>query len=134
MAEQVHIRRATGADHKAVRALLAEDITTHRRRFGDFDLQHLLESAALSVVAVAEADADDPDAPICGFGVFSDCPLDPSGSEVSPVAFSDWYNPWLASRAEEANAAVSLARALSCGPCHCGSRRLETFYGWQSLP
>lgn len=90
-AEQLHVRRATPLDHEAIRSFLAEDISTHRRRFGDFDVARLLETAALSIVAVAEAHAHEPAAPIAGFAAFSTVPVNPNGEEVSDSRFLEWY-------------------------------------------
>ncbi|KAA0155239.1 hypothetical protein FNF29_01990 [Cafeteria roenbergensis] len=109
-AEQLHVRRATPLDHEAIRSFLAEDISTHRRRFGDFDVARLLETAALSIVAVAEARAHEQDAPIAGFAAFSTAPTNPDGDEVSDSRFLEWYAGRLgaADESEECKAGSAL--------------------------
>ena len=99
MADRLHVRRATAADHDAVRALLADDISKHRRCFGDFDVEWLLQTSAMGVVA--EADDGTDSAPVCGFASFIDAPVDPHSRELSDRKFLDWYRP----RIEAAGAA-----------------------------
>lgn len=113
MADRLHVRRATAADHETVRALLADDISKHRRCFGDFDVEWLLQTSAMGIVAEADGGADG--SPICGFASFVDAPLDPDSRELSDKAFLDWYRPHIeaagASDADEARVSNGLAES-----------------------
>lgn len=67
---QVVIRRAERNDYRAISALVRADESALEARYGELDIESLIDTAYLSVVAIDETGS------VVAFAVFNDYPRD----------------------------------------------------------